>query len=372
MGGGGSKCTKQDHIDPKPSVDMNVGITVAGSEGCKGCSLSFPLGNTASEVILTREQNTIVITPLSPLAAIFNGKQAVFTKLHLYHPAPLRVEGIQADAVLECIDEGKIQLFIPINKSAGEGGTSIDFLNMIAAQLSPSTSAGLGIVNKDTKKYEEPSVHTGAEWALTRLVSGTDPYFTWVNSELEQYTKADIGCDRYIGWKSKTGAQVIYFQNPVSVSAEDVEALIRTTGAVMPGDVLAAVQHPLYSAGEPNNCKPRSPKLKLPTIKMSKGFNDFIMFFLLFCGMLLAIVLAIAFVNSDVLKPFAAGLTRLFAWRTPKPSSPAAANTPGISPNDISSGLSSLMSSRTSQLPSISSANDISSRIPSLAGLLRR
>jgi len=318
MGGGGSKCTKRDFIDPKPSVDMNVGITVAGSEGCKECSLSFPLGNTASEVVLTREKNTIVIVPLSPLAAIFNGKQAVFTVLHLYHPAPLRVEGVQADAVLECRDQN-IQLFIPINKSAGEGGTSIDFLNMIAAQLNPSTSAGLGIVNKDTKMYDYPSVHTGAEWALTRLVSGTDPYFTWVNSELEQYTKLDLVCERYIGWKSKTGAQVIYFQNPVSVSAEDVEALIRTTGPVMPGDVLGAVQHPLYSAGEPNNCKPRSPKLKLPTIKMNKRFNDFIMFFLLFCGMLLAIVFAIAFVNSDVLKSFAAGLTRLFAWRTPRP-----------------------------------------------------
>lgn len=365
MGGGGSKCTKQDHIDPKPSVDMNVGITVAGSEGCKGCSLSFPLGNTASEVVLTRQKNTIVITPLSPLAAVFNGKQAVFTKLHLYHPAPLRVEGVQADAVLECIDEGNVQLFIPINKSAGEGGTSIDFLNMIAAQLSPSTSAGLGIVNKDTKKYEEPSVHTGAEWALTQLVSGTDPYFTWVNSELEQYTRSDSECDRYIGWRSKAGAQVIYFQNPVSVSAEDVEALIRTTGVVMPGDVLAAVQHPLYAAGEPKNCKPTAPKLKLPSTKMDKGLNEFIMFVFLFLAMFLAIVLAIAFVNSDVLKPFAAGLTRLFAWRTPRPGSVSAA-----SPPSVSTGLSGLLSSRPPkpEAPLADASGGIMSKLSSLFG----
>ena len=329
MGGGGSKCTKQDHVDPKPSVDMNVGITVAGSEGCKGCTLSFPLGNTASEVVLTRDKNTIVIKPLSPFAAIFNGRQAVFTEVHLYHPAPLRVEGIQADAVLQCIS-GDTFLFIPLAKSAGGGGRSIDFLNAIAAQLDPETSVGLGIVNKDSNQYEKPTVHTGGDWALTMLVSGTDPYFTWVNSELEQYTKFDSGCDRYIGWKSKTGAQVIYFQNPVSVSSADIEKLTRTAGPVMPDEVLSTVQHPLYSAGEAKNCKPPLPKLKMPTFKMDKGLKDFMMYFILLAASLLAIVLAIAFINSDILKPFAAGLTRLFSWRTPKPG--VALPPPGVMP----------------------------------------
>jgi hypothetical protein len=155
------------------------------------------------------------------------------------------------------------------------------------------------------------------------LVSGTDPYFTWVNSELEQYTKSDSTCDRYIGWKSKEGDQVIYFQNPVSISASDIETLTATVAPVMPSEVLETVQHPLYSAGTAKNCPPVLPSLKVPTFKMDKKLTEFITYFLLFAATLLGIVVAIAFVNSDIIKPVAAGFTRLMSWRTPKPGSVA-------------------------------------------------
>jgi hypothetical protein len=133
----------------------------------------------------------------------------------------------------------------------------------------------------------------------------------------------------------------------------------------MPGDVLAAVQHPLYAAGEPKNCKPTAPKLKLPSTKMDKGLNEFIMFVFLFLAMFLAIVLAIAFVNSDVLKPFAAGLTRLFAWRTPRPGSVSAA-----SPPSVSTGLSGLLSSRPPkpETPLADASGGIMSKLSSLFG----
>ena len=309
---------------------MNVGITVAGSEACKGCSLSFPLGNTASEVSVTRNKNTLVITPFSPFAATFNGKHAVFTEVRLYHPAPLRVEGVQADAVLQCMDGESMTLFIPLVKSAGGSGSAVSFLSTIAAQLDPGKSSGLGIVNKDSGNYETITVPTGGDWSLTQLVDGKDPYFTWMNSELQQYTKSDSECFRRIGWKNTEGAQVIYFQNPVTVSASDIEKLTATVMPVMPASVLSTVQHPLYSKGNAKNCPPILPSLKKPGFKMDKGLNSFMTYFMILAAALLGIVVAIAFVNSNIMKPVAAGFTRLMSWRSPKPGPPPLA--PGSMP----------------------------------------
>ena len=323
MGNGGSKCTKQDHIDPKPSVDMNVGITVAGSQGCKSCVLSFSQQNTASAVTLTRKVNTLIIRPFSPFTITFNGTQAVFTEIRLIHPAPLRVEGVQADAALQCVDDNNtVTMIIPLASASGDTGTGFGFLNTIAANLDGSTSGGLGIVNKDTGEYEQTTVNTGQHWSITNLVSSTDPYFTWVNSELVQYVKSDSQCDRYLGWKSTPGAQVIYFQNPVKVSSADINKLNATVGAVLPKDVLSTVTNPLYVAGSPQNCPPKLPKLNPPSLNMDAKFLEFLSFFVAVCCILLGVVAAIAFVNSGIMNPVANGIARLFRWPTEKGSTP--------------------------------------------------
>ena len=313
MGGGGSKCTKKDHIDAKPSVDMNVGITVAGSQGCKECTLTFSQQNTASAVTVTRKVNTLIIRPFSPFTVTFNGQQAVFTELRLLHPGPLRVEGVQADAALQCIDEhNALMLIIPLASSSGGTGSGFGFLNAISANLDAATSAGLGIVNKDTSEYEQITVNTGQDWSITNLVAETDPYFSWVNSELVQYVRLDLPCDRYLGWKSTPGAQVIYFQNPVKVSSADIDKLNATVGAVLPTDVLSTVTNPLYVAGTPRGCSPELPKLNPPSIHMDSKFLEFLSYFVSICCILLGVVGAIAFLNSGGLKWFGDGLIRLW------------------------------------------------------------
>jgi hypothetical protein len=328
MGGGGSKqCTKQDHIDPKPSSDMNAGITVAGSENCRGCSMTFPLANTASTVSMTRvgsrasgsnvkSANRLAITPFTPFSMTFNGHQAVFKTIYVYYPAPLRVEGVQADAVVQC-ESDDIVLFIPLMKATSGSGASVDFLSMITATLDPATERGLGIVGKESGVYATTTVVTGQDWSLTNIVSVSDPYFTWVDSELEQYTKFDGLCDRWIGWKSKAGKQTIYMQNPSQVESSDIDKLTATIGAVKPEDVITTVTHPLYAAGEAKNCSPVLPKLKAPVFKMDKALSSSMTYLIYFVAVMLALIVAIAFINSSFLQPLAAGLTRFFSWRTP-------------------------------------------------------
>lgn len=316
--GNSNSCTQRDHIDPKPEIPSHVGVTIAGSQGCQSCSLVLTQTSTTSVVSVTREGGTLLLEPSVPLSVSFNGTNAVFTKLYLYTPSPLSVEQTQADAVIQCMSD-KIWMFIPLMKS--DSGSSVDFLTTIAGSLDPGTSEGLGIVDPKTGQYATLSVATGQEWSITSLVKGTDPYFTWVNGKLQQYTKSETPCDRYIGWKSLSGPQVIFFQNPIAVSSSDIDKIRETIGTVMPSKIGLSVSAPLYSPGEAH-CPPKPPKLKLPTFKMGK-YTDFVVYFGTLLTAFLAIVLAVTLINQQngPLQYIARGIAKAFEWK-PKPPTP--------------------------------------------------
>lgn len=274
---------------------MSRGVTIAGSQQCASCSLSFPQNNTASAVSMTRDwNNTIVLRPFVPFAATFNDQQFSFSELRLFHPAPMKIEGVQADAALVCLSDN-LMIFIPLKRS-GSSSPSLSFLNTIAGQLDPATSSGLGIVNQTTLMYEQPSVATGQEWSISNLVSGSDPYFTWVNSTLEQYVRADLACDRYIGWRSRPGPQVIYFQNPVGILSADIDKLVGTVRPVLPTSIFTNVTNPLYSSGDPH-CPPPLPKIKPPTFNMDVGgFGNIAIYFF----SVLVVIVAVALVTFGI------------------------------------------------------------------------
>jgi hypothetical protein len=295
MGGSSSSFQKTTIVDPKPSTDMNVGISVAGSEGCASCSISFDVGSTSSLVTATREddptslKNRIHLSPSTPFTMTFNGRQAVFRKLYLYYPAPLRVEGVQADAVLQAVDGDNIMIFIPLMSSTVGG----DFLVNIASHFDHNPE-GLG--SMEDGKFKTIAVPTGQDWSLNKLITTTDPYFTWVNSQLEQYTIVDNAIFKHVGWRAKPGPQVIYFQNPVGITSGDIQKLTSTVGPVIPGEVLSSVTHPLYAAGEVD-CPTPLPKLKSPTFKLS-GLSEGLIDLLFVIAVFLGIVAAVALILS--------------------------------------------------------------------------
>jgi hypothetical protein len=194
--------------------------------------------------------------------------------------------------MLQGVDEGNMILFIPLSASTTSGS---GFLNTIASRLNP-TSDGLGVVDKDTKKFKTLTIPTGQDWSLTNVVSAKDPYFTWVDSPLEQYTIIDNPFIKHIGWRAKAGPQVIYFQNPSPVTAADIASLTAAVGAVMPGDVLSKVLDPLYSPGE-ISCPSPAPKFKAPKLKMS-GLSENVLFVLYILAVFLGLVVAVALILS--------------------------------------------------------------------------
>lgn len=222
---------------------------------------------------------------------MFNGRRATFTNLYLYYPAPLRVEGVQADAVIQGIDGNNITVFIPLMASGQASG----FLDAISSRLGP-TADGLGAVDKESGKFKTIPVPTGQDWSLTNLVSARDPYFTWVDAELEQYTMFDSGFLKRIGWRSKPGPQVIYFQNPSPIAPSELSALTSSVGPVTPSDILTSIVGPLYIPGEVS-CPSPPAKLKVPKFKLSP-ISDAAMYIFIVVAAFLGIVVATALIQD--------------------------------------------------------------------------
>lgn len=344
MGGGGSKqCQLQDHIDPKPVTDVSAGLTVAASQGCGDCQLTFPPGNTSSTVSLTRTDSALIIIPSIPLNATFNHISAAFTVVKVFFPSPLRVEGVQADAVVQFVSDDLV-IFVPLRSTEGASGASAMFLSAISGSLDPTTEQGLGIKVKLTdeqkrtnagkmlaaatgfgsggaqteESYATISVNTGQHWSIADLVSASDPYFTWVDSELIQYPRYQTQCDRYIGWKSMPGQQVIFFQEPVQVMSADITKLsAMRLEPTLPTDIVKSISNPLYNAATPD-CPAPLPALKPPSFKFSGPILDYLMYFsivlIAFFGVSAALVLANQ--PNSIFIVIGNNLARGFAWKS--------------------------------------------------------
>jgi hypothetical protein len=327
MGGGGSKCTKQDRIDPKPDVASNLGVTIAGSKQCSGCSLTLNQTSTTSIINVTRTDKVLFLMPTVPLSVTFNGTTAVFNLLLLYIPSPISVEHTQSDAVIHCISDS-IWMYIPLEKS--NSGPAVDFLSTIAGVLDPASAEGLGFKDPKTGSYKQVSVATGLDWSITNLIKGTDPYFTWVNGQLEQYVKSETECDRYIGWRTTSGPQVIFFQNPVGVSSDDLERIRQTIGVLDPSEIKLSLSNVLYSPGEAK-CSPKLPKLKLPTFKPDSKLTQFAVYFGILLIAFLAVVLAVslAMQTNGPIQVIGRSLSSMFTWDS-KPPRPAPSVLPAL------------------------------------------
>ena len=339
MGGGGSKCTKQDRIDAKPDVPSDLGVTIAGSRQCAGCSLKLNQTSTTSVLTVSRNKSLLFLYPTVPLSVTFNGTTAVFNLLALYVPSPISVEHTQADAVIHCVSD-TIWMYIPLKKS--NSGPAVDFLSRIAGALDPATVNGLGIADPQTGMYKNVSVATGLDWSISNLVKGTDPYFTWVNGQLEQYVKSETECDRYIGWRASAGPQVIFFQNPVNVLGDDLDKIRETIGVLPPGEIKLSVSNTLYSPGEAK-CPPKLPKLKLPTFKSNSDITEFAVYFAILLIAFLAIVLAVslAMQTNGPIQYIARGISKVFSWDSSKPP-PKAPSTGLTLPAGLPTGLPKL------------------------------
>jgi hypothetical protein len=241
-----------------PGGDLTAGLSMSKSEGCSNCTFSINAANSVSTVDIVRMPdsdatygNRIHILPIIPFQVTFNGSVYSIPRLEWQYPSPLRVEGQLADGVLACIGE-TITIYIPLSSTRNFAGTvggappsgSTNFFASISPRLG-ELSVERGKVFGSRKSIEGISV--GQNWSLSQLVPADAPFFTWVQSEYQQYTKYAIPCgETRIGYRETPGPRVIFIKTPAVIADNDMAALQSTVGRIDPAKVIRSLPHVYY------------------------------------------------------------------------------------------------------------------------------
>jgi hypothetical protein len=224
------------------------------------------------------ESTKAKIIPSIPFQMSFAAKKAAFdgkgkivyrdvsesfpvTQMTLYHPSPVRIDSVQADAILSLNDptdsQAKYIVLIPL-RGTNSGQSSTDFFSKIAQQL-------MAIREPDpaTSEYATMTIPTGADWSLSKLFTlsgnvGTSTvkngFFTWTGvAGYERYQKPQTAGDidsgngiSYItyGWKQTEGLaapQYIMLDTALDIRMEDLAALTQSLPVTPPAEAI----HPI-------------------------------------------------------------------------------------------------------------------------------
>lgn len=175
------------------------------------------------------------------------------TQMTLYYPSPVRIDSIQADAVLSLNDPSdptaKAIILIPLRGSSG-GGEATAFVNKIAANL-----VTVSEYDKATGTYPVANISTGADWSLGKLFTvgaagkeGTvvkNGFFTWTGlSEMESYVKSSTPFEIRHSWRRKAGVpvpQYFMLDSPLSIDSTDLATITRSLPPTSPSEAIPPI-----------------------------------------------------------------------------------------------------------------------------------
>jgi hypothetical protein len=220
-----------------------------------------------------------LITPSIPfkmrLSAAGNTREVTIKNMTLYHPCPLRIEGIQYDAVLSLNDpfkaDSEFVVLLPI-VGANKPSPSADFLGKIMSQVvsvsAPDPASG---------RYLERDISTGTDWSLRKLFNTnpsdpkeventpileiTDGFYQWVGvsglkRERVELRYSDLGMSTVrgfnpvVGYKTKwvssgePSPMYLMLDRPLICNPADLAVLTQRFPATPPEEAINPV---LYS-----------------------------------------------------------------------------------------------------------------------------
>lgn len=241
MGGGFSLPPKREYEDKRPTLDTLSGISLSQALKCNRCDLRVGANASTSIVTLRRSvddpekpppanerfaaSKKMFIIPDKPFQMSFNGTTFSVTQMAIYRPSPIRVDNVQADAVLSLNDfsdpNATHVILIPISSGVTYGSAG-DFVGRVMENVNAFT------MNEATGQYYPLTIPVGNDWSLTRVLPtgrGQDNnevavgYFQWTSGELERYPRIDTWWYTVWGWRQKAvGVTTIMLYEPIRVS----------------------------------------------------------------------------------------------------------------------------------------------------------
>lgn len=199
------------------------------------------------------------ITPSIPFEMTFNGQKVPVKTMTVYHPCPLRLDGIQPDAVLSLNDPGfedgsPYILLVPL-VSRNSADPSVAFFDKVLTQIS-----GLAALDP-TGQYPIRNIPTGNDWSLSKVFNVSVPsdgvglqvsngYYEWKGMPtLEQ--KREDGVNGQRPWEStitykwvesgKPSPRYIMLDQPVAISSTALSTITQSLPMTPVNDAIHAV-----------------------------------------------------------------------------------------------------------------------------------
>ena len=223
----------------------------------------------------------IKLTPSIPFKLTFKGQEIDVKTMSVYHPCPLRIEGVQPDAVFSLNDpsfDDKSEYIILIPLTAkNTADPSIALFDKILPQINAL------MVPEATGQYMTRNVATGANWSLASIFTPStrngdsfevkNGYYEWKGMPTLERVKSETAGYWYgtttinYSWKEsgKPSPRYIMLDTPVAISSSSLSSITQTLPVTPSTDAVHAVlysSNPLergivHKQGPPNPACPR-------------------------------------------------------------------------------------------------------------------
>ena len=195
------------------------------------------------------------ITPSIPFKLSFMGQEITVKTMSVYHPCPLRIEGVQPDAVFSLNDpsfddgSGYIILIPLIAKNTAD--PSVEFFDKVLPQINSVTAP------EATGQYTTRHIPTGTNWSLTQVFSTMvttggsfdvqNGYYEWKGMPALERVRQDSNNTITYSWKEsgKPSPRYIMLDTPVAISSSSLSSITQSLPVTPTSDAVHAV---LYSS----------------------------------------------------------------------------------------------------------------------------
>jgi hypothetical protein len=191
------------------------------------------------------------LTPSIPFKLSFMGQDITVKTMSVYHPCPLRIEGVQPDAVFSLNDpsfddgSGYIVLIPLVAKNTAD--PSIEFFDRVLPQINALMAP------EATGQYMNRNIATGTNWSLTKVFSTTkgngdslevqSGYYEWKGMPALERVREDGNNTITYSWKEsgKPSPRYIMLDTPVAISSSSLSSITQSLPVTPTSDAIHAV-----------------------------------------------------------------------------------------------------------------------------------
>ena len=195
------------------------------------------------------------LTPSIPFKLSFQGQEITVKTMSVYHPCPLRIEGVQPDAVFSLndpsFDEGSGYIILIPLIAKNSADPSVEFFDRVLPQINALMAP------EATGQYTTRNIATGTNWSLTKVFSTgkrtgesyevQNGYYEWKGMPALERVREDSNNTITYAWKEsgKPSPRYIMLDTPVAISSSSLSSITTTLPVTPSSDAVHAV---LYSS----------------------------------------------------------------------------------------------------------------------------